>query len=165
MVERERIRQRVTPSQPALRPLEAFIGEWDMMFSIDGLAVGRGWAIFSWLEDHSFVVQQADAELSVPGMAVKRSANSPMPLTTIIGFDDLSNHFSMLYADARGVLRIYQMSFRDGIWKLWRDAPGFFQRFTATFSDENEIITGCWETSSDGLMWEYDFEVTYSKVR
>jgi len=135
------------------------------MYSIDGLTVGQGWAIFSWLGGHSFVVERADAELNVPGMAVKRSANSPMPLTAIIGLDGLSNHFSMLYADARGVLRIYQMSFRDGIWKLWRDVPGFFQRFTATFSADNKIITGCWETSSDGLTWEYDFEVIYSKVR
>jgi hypothetical protein len=46
---------------------------------------------------------------------------------------------------------------------VWRDAPGFFQRFNATFTDA-ETIDGRWESSSDGSTWEPDFDMTYSKA-
>jgi hypothetical protein len=49
--------------------------------------------------------------------------------------------FYMLYADARGVFRVYRMSLSDGVWKIGRDAPGFFQRFTGTFSADGNTIT------------------------
>ena len=47
---------------------------------------------------------------------------------------------------------------------MWREAPGFFQRFTGTFSDDNNTITGRWEGSRDGSNWEPDFDMTYTKV-
>jgi hypothetical protein len=43
--------------------------------------------------------------------------------------------------------------------------PGFFQRFTGTFSTDRRTITGGWEGSRDGSSWEPDFDVTYTKVR
>lgn len=53
-------------------------------------------------------------------------------------------------ADACGVFRVDQMSLNDGIWKLWRDAPGFSQRFIGTFSDDDDTINGYWEISDGG---------------
>jgi len=44
----------------------------------------------------------------------------------IIGRDESTEAYSVLYHGERGVCRIYQMSLADGIWKLWRDAPGFW---------------------------------------
>jgi hypothetical protein len=38
----------------------------------------------------------------------------------------------MLYFDSRSVSRIYQMSLSAGVWKLWREAPSFAQRFEGT---------------------------------
>ena len=70
----------------------------------------------------------------------------------------------MLYADARGVFRVYQMSFADGVWKIWRYAPGFYQRFTGNLSADGNTITAQWEGSSDGSTWRPDFDVTYRKV-
>ncbi len=113
----------------------------------------------------AFLIQHADAEpveFPVPAEWIK---NSPFPLTTIIGLDDSTKTYSMLYADARGVLRVYQMSLSDGAWKTWREAPGFWQRFVGTFSDDGNTITGYWEKSSDGSHWEHDFDVTYTKIR
>jgi hypothetical protein len=92
-------------------------------------------------------------------------ANSPFPLATIIGLDDSTERFTMLYADARGVFRVYQMTLSDGVWKVWREAPGFHQRFTGTFSDDGATITAYWEGSRDGSNWEHDFDLTYTKVR
>jgi hypothetical protein len=56
------------------------------------------------------------------------------------------------------------MSLRDGVWKLWRDAPGFSQRFTGTFNADGNTITGSIESSRDGAHWEHDFDLTYSRA-
>jgi hypothetical protein len=58
---------------------------------------------------------------------------------------------------------VYEMSLRDGVWKLWRDSPGFSQRFTGTFGDDGNTITGFWEKSGDGEAWEHDFDLAYTK--
>ncbi len=70
----------------------------------------------------------------------------------------------MLYSDARGVSRILQMSLSNGIWKMWRNAPGFLQRFTGSFSNHGNTITDYWEKSGDGSNWERDFDLTYTKI-
>ena len=70
----------------------------------------------------------------------------------------------MLYADGRGVSRVYQMTLSEGTWRIRRDAPGFFQRFTATIADDGTTMTGRWEGSRDGLSWNADFEVKYTRL-
>ncbi len=84
-----------------------------------------------------------------------------MPVTSVIGLDDASGHFTMLYADARGVHRVYRMRLDDDTWRVWRDEPGFFQRFTGSFADGGRTIDGRWERSTDGSAWELDFEMRY----
>jgi hypothetical protein len=149
---------------PLLMRLDALVGEWEMQAAVGGQLLGNGQTAFEWLEGGAFLVQHADAgpTESAPAEWVE---NSPFPITTIIGLDDSSETFCVLYADSRGVFRIYQMSVSDGVWKMWREAPGFFQRFTATFSDDGNTITGFWERSSDGSNWEHDFDLAYTKVR
>ena len=58
-------------------------------------------------------------------------------LTCWIGLDDATEEFTMLYTDARGVHRVYKMTFADNVWTIWRDATGFNQRFTGTVSAES----------------------------
>ena len=115
--------------QPApnsvLGRLDALVGEWEMEASVGGRPMGRARTAFAWLQEGAFLVQHADAEASDPPPAPEWVANSPLPLTTIIGLDDSSEAFCMLYADACGVFRVYRMSLSEGIWRLWRDAPGF----------------------------------------
>jgi hypothetical protein len=48
----------------------------------------------------------------------------------IIGSGETAETFCQHYYDSRGVTRIYQMSLNDGVWKLWREASGFWQRYT-----------------------------------
>jgi hypothetical protein len=83
--------------------------------------------------------------------------NSPFAVTTIVGLDDSAGAYSVLYADARGVFRVYQMSLTGGVWKMWREAPGFRQRFVSTFS-------GYWEKSEDGANSEHDFDLSYTRA-
>jgi hypothetical protein len=82
----------------------------------------------------------------------------------IIGSDALAEALRQHYFDSRGVIRVYEVSLRDNVWRLWRDSPDFSQRFSGTFSDDGRRITGRWEKSSDGSNWEHDFDLTYVKV-
>ena len=66
---------------------------------------------------------------------------SPFPIDAIIGLDESTEEFTMLYSDARGVCRVVQMSLSEGVWKMWRETPGFFQHYTGTFSGDGNTIT------------------------
>ena len=66
--------------------------------------------------------------------------------------------------DERGVCRVYEMSIGNGEWKLWREGEPFSQRFTATFSDEGNTITGRWEIAEDGTNYTTDLDLIYRRV-
>jgi hypothetical protein len=149
---------------PVLRRLDALVGEWETEVSIEGQLMARGNTVFEWLEGGSFVAQHVVAGSPLPGAPPEWVENAPQYATTIIGLDDAADRFYMLYADSRGVFRVYQMSLDDGVWKIWRDAPEFNQRFTGTFSDDGNTITSYWEFSSDGTNWAKDFDLIYRKV-
>lgn len=55
------------------------------------------------------------------------------------------------------------MSLDGRAWKLWREAPGFWQRYTGLISGDGNTITGTWEWSADGQEWKHDFGLTYIK--
>ena len=56
------------------------------------------------------------------------------------------------------------MAFEDGTWRLWRDAPGFSQRYAGTFSDDGRTIDGAWEICEDGATWRRDFGIVYTRT-
>lgn len=146
-------------SNPALDQLSPFIGEWNieitsMSFDPDPSAVVRGHSSFAWLEGRAFLIQHSEISAS----DVPRSV-------AVMGPDDEAETYRMLYNDSRGVSRIYRMTFSGEIWTLWRDFPGFSQRFHGTFREDGKIITARWEMSRDGSNWEHDFALTYTKVR
>ncbi|TMQ96678.1 hypothetical protein ETD83_21125 [Actinomadura soli] len=60
--------------------------------------------------------------------------------------------------------RVYQMTFEGGLWKMWRDAPGFDQRFSGKFGDDGRTIQASWAKSLDNETWEHDFDLIYTKV-
>ena len=147
---------------PGLGRLDPLVGEWDVEAIVEGRTVATGRTTFEWLEGGAFLVQRADGE---PAQGSPEwVANSPFPTTSIVGLDDADDRFSMLYADARGVSRVYELSLSDSVLQIWRDAPGFFQRFTGTFGDDGATIVGRWERSDDGSNWQKDFDLTYTRV-
>lgn len=148
-----------------LKQLNVLAGEWKMLASKGKQPLGKWRTTFEWLEGAAFLIQHIKDESLPPGAPPEWMEHSPNPAATVIGLDDSSRNFTQLYTDARGVYRVYQMSLNDGVWKLWRDAPGFSQRFEGTFSDDGNTITGYWENSTDGRNWEHDFDLTYSRVR
>jgi hypothetical protein len=132
-------------------PLHKFIGEWTMQSP--QFPDGRGKVTFEWLEGEAFLLQR-----SYPLQAAFPASEM------IIGWDDTLKTYSVLYHDSRGVFRIYQMSLNGNDWRLWRDAPGFSQRFIATISPDGKMIQARWEKSFDGSQWEHDFDLIYTKV-
>jgi hypothetical protein len=139
----------LTPN-PALQRLDVLVGEWEM--ESPQFPEARGRTVFEWLEGRAYLVQRSYAP-------------EPAPTSTwLIGSDESDESYTALYYDSRGVSRVYQMSLVEGVWKVWREAPGFFQRFTGTFGDNGTTITGRWEISSDGAYWEHDFDLAYKKA-
>jgi hypothetical protein len=139
------------PPNPALKQLEALIGEWEV--EVPQFPGPRGRATFEWLEDGAFLRLHTDAPDPAPSA------------TLIISRDESSGTYTVLHYDSRGVSRVYQMTFDGGVLKIWRQAPGFWQRFAGTISDDGESIRATWEKSPDGSGWEHDFDLIYRKVR
>jgi hypothetical protein len=142
---------------PALKDLEVLIGDWDLelsnaSFLPDPSATFRGRVSIAWLEAGGFMVMHQGTRPTAPFA------------TWVIGRDDASETYQVFYFDDRRVSRIYAMSFANRVWKLWREAPGFSQRFTATLSPDGDRITSAWEKSSDGQHWEHDFDLAYTRI-
>ncbi len=143
----------------ALQPIAVLVGEWDMELSngafLPSLAdTVKGHVSFKWVEDGAYIVYQVGA--GAPG--------GP-GATMLIGRDESFPHYQVLYYDNRKVSRVYQMSFSDGVWKMWRQAPGFSQRFEGKLSADGNTITAQWDKSSDGSHWEHDFDLKYTRVK
>jgi hypothetical protein len=142
-----------------LERLNPFVGEWDLEVSLPSPDDVRARAVFEWALDGRFLLQRT--EISIP--------EAPDTIS-LIGVDPRGDGLSQHYFDSRGVIRIYAMTFEDGVWTLQRDAPDFsdltfLQRYTGTFSDDGDTIDGRWETSHDeGATWEKDFDIAYRRV-
>jgi hypothetical protein len=141
-------------ANPALAELQFLAGTWDMelseaSFLPDPDAKALGSVTFEWLEQGAALVM--------------RMGDAATPTATwIIGRDDSGPDYHVLYADDRGVSRVYRMSLSDGTWRLWRDTPEFSQRFNAQVSTDQAEISGCWQKSVDGgTTWDHDFKVRY----
>ena len=144
----------------AVSPLEHLVGTWEFEPLVDGKSAGSGRATFEWLEGGAFLLQRSSAEWTDPGWA----ENAPRAIQAVIGFDDTTGEVVQLYADDRGVYRIYRGTLTDEEWRLQRAAPEFHQRFIGVFRDGGRTIDGRWESSPDGTTWELDFPIAYRRV-
>jgi hypothetical protein len=149
---------------PVLARLDALVGRWTVQPKVEG--VGTAWTELAWQDGGLFLRQFSDADPPPPGAPPSPwRDHAPFPTTAIIGLDDTAEEFTMLYADARGVHRVYRMAFGDGTWTMSREAPGFNQRFAGTVSPDGDRIDARWEMSEDGVAWRLDFELTYTRQR
>jgi hypothetical protein len=147
----------------SLARLDALVGTWDMTAIVEGAPLGGSWSSFEWIEDGAFLRMRADAELP-PDLPPEWRENAPFPVTVVIGLEDRTDRFSYLYADGRGIHRVYSMTFDGREWRIWgQSGPEFFQRFFGTLSDDGDHIEARWEKSRDGGQWDVDFEMTYAR--
>ena len=142
-------------AERALRQLGPLVGEWtfEATWPSGEAWPGGGRVTFEWHASGAHLVERATTELPEAPDNV-----------SIIGCDAANATYVQLYSDVRGVCRIYGMSIGNGEWKLLREGEPFSQRFTATFSDDGNTITGRWETAEDGTNYTTDFDLIYRRV-
>jgi hypothetical protein len=143
---------------PTLIDLEIFAGDWKMelsnaSFLPDPSDTMTGHVSFDWLEGGAFLIMYMG----------NPSAGTPDAIW-LISRDESASNYTVLYYDTRKVSRVYEMSFSDGTWRMWRHAPTFSQRFEGKLSQDGNTITARWEKSSDGFTWEHDFDVAYTRI-
>ena len=141
--------------ESGLEEWQRFIGSWETEGAhpmLPGEAI-RGTSTFEWLHGRRFVIWRSQYEHPKIPDAI-----------TLIGVTD--GQLSMHYFDERGAYRVYAASFDQGTWRYWRDAPApdLSQRFSGTFSDDGNTITGRGELSKDGSTWEDDLALDYRRV-
>lgn len=140
-----------------LGELDRFVGAWTMTAQPPGGPPWPGEARvrFEWV-DGAFLAERWTLSDAPEG--------APTSGTSLIGRDEAHDTYVQLYADDRGVRRVYAMGLRAGQWTLRREGPPFAQRFTATFAADGATITGRWEIAEEGQDWRTDFDVTYTRV-
>ncbi|QQT32800.1 hypothetical protein I6I99_09670 [Sphingobacterium multivorum] len=147
---------KISINNPAIKSLEVLIGEWEIELSNTSFLPNKsdtvkGLSNFDVTENSGFLVE--------------RQGDVPLPWARwIMGRDDSEQTYSVLYFDDRGFSRLYQMSFSNNVWKKWRRAPGFWQRFEGKISNDGNTINAYWEQSNDdGHTWKNDFDITYRR--
>jgi hypothetical protein len=92
---------------PRLSRLEVLVGQWELTASSGERIMSTSLSTFQWLGDRGFLVQRIDPPTY---LAPEWVGAAPRWVDAVIGLDDHSDTFTMLYTDSRGVCRIYRMS-------------------------------------------------------
>ena len=141
---------------PALQPFSVLVGEWTASGThpLVPNTTLHGHSSFKWIEGGAFLLwhSEIDQEGFPAGIA-------------IFGSDDATGEYFMIYFDERKVSRKYEVSFQDNILKWWRNTPGFSQRYTWTIIDDGNTIIGKGQLSKDGITWEKDLDVTFTRTK
>jgi hypothetical protein len=135
-----------------IEPFAALIGTWSTEAShpmLPGVVV-PGSVTYEWLAGGRFVVQRSHNEHELFPDAI-----------SVIGPPEDGDGLVMEYFDSRGVRRTYQTSLDDGVLRIWRDAPGFDQRFEVRIApDEFGGVHQLAETPGE---WKDDLRITYRR--
>lgn len=138
---------------PALKPFEVLLGEWQTTGSHPYLpnVELHGTAVFEWVEGGAFLRVQSEIDHPEFPDGIE-----------IFGSDDQAGTFYMLHFDERGVSRKFDVSITKNQIKWWRNDPHFSQRVTMTIEKDKLVSRG--EMSRDGDAWEADLSLTYKKL-
>jgi hypothetical protein len=137
---------------PALEPFEALIGTWATEAThpeFDGVVPGS--TTFEWFEGGHFVVQRSHNEHELFPDAI-----------SVIGAPEHGDGLVLEMFDSRGIRRTYGISLDDGVLRMWRDAPGFDQHFSATL--DTDSFEGLWQLARTPGDWKDDLKVTYRRA-
>jgi hypothetical protein len=161
-----------TPRDPVLKPLERLVGAWTTEATHPALpgVVVHGSADVEWLEGERFLIQRTRTDhpdfpdaIAIIGLMDRDRVE---PAASAAGADVAgagTPRLCMHYFDSRGVFRVYEAGADEASWRLWRDSPGFSQRFTGTFVDDGDSIAGLWQMCQDDVHWEDDVRITFRR--
>jgi hypothetical protein len=155
-------------NDPSLHHLNKLVGDWTTEATHPALpgVVARGTTFTRWLDGERFLVQRGHTDhpdfpdyLAVIGNTaddrIDESETAETPAT--------SGPLTMHYFDSRGVFRVYNVEVDAVALRIWRDAPGFSQRFAGRFEDNGNTINGQWHLSRDDTTWDDDVHITYRR--
>lgn len=162
-----------TMSEPLLKPLNRLVGSWTTEATHPALpgVVVPGTVTVEWLQGERFLIQRARVDhpdfpdsISIIGFADQdRVEPSGGSAANVLAATAGEHPFTMHYYDSRGVFRLFYASMAEASWRIWRNAPGFSQRFTGTFADGGATITGVWQLCQDDVHWNDDLKITYRR--
>ena len=135
--------------------LRDLVGEWQLAVDLPGAEDVRGHVLFEMMGE--VLVQRTT--VPVP--------QAPDSCCVVVSRPD--GGYLQHYFDARGVARLYAMTFDGRTWTLERAKPDFsplefHQRFVGSVSDDGTTIDGEWQSSNDGQQWTRDFGLTYTRI-
>src|SRR3954447_17368301 len=139
-------------NEPDMRPFDALIGTWTTEAThpmLDGVVPGR--VTFEWLDCERFLVQRSSHDSDVVPNSM-----------SVLGPPEDGDGLVMEYFDSRGVRRTYRTSLDDGVWRYWRDAPGFDQRFSAPL--DVEAFEGHGQLARTPGAWQDDLHVSFRRA-
>jgi hypothetical protein len=139
-----------------LEHLNAWVGEWETEATHPMLpdTVVPGRITVEWLEGEKFLLHRARND----------HPDFPDSISVIGATEEGADSLTMHYFDSRGVFRVYRCSVEDDELKIWRDQPGFRQRFSGHFSDDGNTFGGTFELNEDEAGWNDDLQMTYRRA-
>ncbi len=153
------------PRNPILDHMEPLAGEWETQAThpLYPDTVVRGRATFEWLDGGFFLIHRSrnDHPDFPDSIAILGCGDSGETGTS----SDADPECFMQYFDSRGVFRVYRIGADPGVWRFWRDRPGFSQRYTCTIAPNGNTMVASGELCRDGSTWEQDLRVTYRRVQ
>jgi hypothetical protein len=149
---------------PSIEHLDPLVGTWEIEATHRLMAgvVIRGRATFEWLAGELVMIWRSDYDLpdipdSISILTCGDAANGS-------GSADADEPCTMHYVDERSVTRVFRFSAEPGVFRFWRDSPGFSQRFTYTLGSDGDTLSGIVELNQDGSTWVEDLQSTYRRV-
>jgi hypothetical protein len=156
-------------------PLDRLVGAWTTEATHPAMpgVVVHGTSVFEWLEGRRFLTLRARNDhpdfpdaLSIIGRMGHDRVDGGAGAARAAGAvptDADASPLRMHYYDSRGVFRVCETRMDDTSWRVWRDAPGFSQRFTGLLSEDGDTILGRWELCRDDVHWADDLQITYRR--
>ena len=149
------VSQQTSTQDPALKRLDAFVGNWNTKGEIKESPFGPadkliGTDTYEWLAGGFFLIHRVDVHMG-------DQKNESIEL---IGYDASSNTYPMHSFDSQGNSIVMQARTTGDTWTF----TGETMRFTGTFSKDGKSISGKWEYLDDDSKWHHWMDVKLTKA-
>lgn len=141
---------------PALKGFSAFVGKWvtEGTHPMFPEKTFHGQATLEWIEGGAFLcIRTQTDEPEIPSGI------------SILGSDDKTGKFYILYFDERGVSRKLDVSIEGTTLRWSRETPEFSQHMELALSPDGNTIVSKGKMSRNGGAWEGDLELTYTRLQ
>jgi hypothetical protein len=134
--------------------LDMFEGKW----KTEGTVKARGddpelkitgTDVYEWFEGGFFLIHKVDVVIG----------KEKIKNIEIIGYDELTNSYTLHSFDNKGNSEEMKGSFNKGVWTI----SGNSLRFNGRFTEDGKILSGIWERQDDGKNWLHLMDIKLTK--